>query len=259
MTTRSSSRSPQDSTRSTGDAPLGSVLTEATNIATQAKIGAAIKVYLDTYGIHTEAQRNFVKGLTEGMGIDRNKFNYELRKKKKQLQEEEAAAAANAENIPPPDLLAHDGTRTNDNYDLPPPLGDRTAQDTDDDSTQDDSQKKNGRPKGSTKAAKKEKEERKKNATHWAVERLKVLAADETKIDSTGKWKHGVLTSLANEAKKQFNIDADVEIKPDTIRKRYDRKSNRSSKGPKSIMDPLEPLLVTLCIAMQRILIPLKE
>jgi hypothetical protein len=120
--------------------------------------------------------------------------------------------------------------------------------------------KKNGRPRGTTLEAKKKRKESKEQAISWAAQRLKLLTKDPLKTDENGRWKRGVIKDLANEARKKFNVDERDEIKVDTIRQRFNRgKPDRLQRGPDSILKEVEPIFISTCIAMQRILMPLDE
>jgi hypothetical protein len=115
--------------------------------------------------------------------------------------------------------------------------------------------KKNGRPQGTTLEAKEKCKESKEQAISWAAQRLELLTKDPTKTDENGRWKHGVIKDLANEACKKFNVDERDEIKVDTIRQRLNRgKPDRLQRGPDSILKEVEPIFISTCIAMQCIL-----
>jgi hypothetical protein len=181
-------------------------------------------------------ERHFVKGILEGFNIDRNKFYYELSKDQTKAGRD-GVTIDNAES-------GNNGTAT---------------ESSENSASTESSRNKVGRPPGSTNAATEKRAEKKEQAISWAAKRLKTLAKDPTKVGRTGSWKRGILKELVTEARKKFDVDERDEIKKDTIRKRYDRDRNRSQRGPESVLKDLEPIFVATCVAMQRILVPLKE
>jgi hypothetical protein len=231
------------------DAPR-SVLSDAANKANQLKIQAAIGAYKEMAVDHDEqVPRNFVKGILEGFGINRNKFYYELKKHQASNIEDGVATIENSSTS----VQSSSSQESIEDVTLSNDSRDNNAE-----------RNKGGRPQGSSNHAKEQHQERKEKAISWAVERLKMIVKDPAMVDASGKWRRGVLTDLAREAREKFHVDERELVKADTIRKRFDRdkprdKSFQAGYGPASPLKDIEPIFLATCIAMQRILLPLDQ
>jgi hypothetical protein len=222
------------------------VLSDAANKANQLKIQAAIGAYKEMAVDHGEqVPRNFVKGILEGFGIDRNKFYYELKKHQASNIEDGVATIENSS-------MSDQSSSSQDS------IEDVTLSNHSHDNNAE--RNKGGRPRGSSNDEKERRQERKEKAISWAVQRLKMLVKDPAMVDASGKWRRGVLTDLAREAREKLHVDERELVKADTIRKRFDRDKPFSTRnGPDSPLKDIEPIFVATCIAMQRILLPLNQ
>jgi hypothetical protein len=100
--------------------------------------------------------RNFVKGILEGYGIDRDKFYYELKKTRADHNNDRVSTS----------LENNINGDSNHNED-----GDNTFT----------CQKRGRRPQGSSKKEKDQHQENKENAISWGAQRLTVMAFHTTK------------------------------------------------------------------------------
>jgi hypothetical protein len=109
---------------------------------------------------------------------------------------------------------------------------------------------KGGRPNGCTLASQSDKRDRVNKATAWVAAKL------YQQKQENGKNKHGAMKRAIKEARVIFELDGSDEIKERTIRDRIMKGVTDPAKpgsGATSPMSQLEPLIVNICITMQRI------
>ncbi len=108
-----------------------------------------------------------------------------------------------------------------------------------------------GRPKGTTIAAREEQEKKKAQMTDYLAQATKD-AQDES---PNGRMPHGTYERLHQEALKHFQLEGtDVHVSYNTIKQRIKRGNlTVTSMGPKSPLEPIEPLLVARRIGIVRL------